>query len=126
QLNGIILKKIYAYYSASKQTKLVELNLSGNDLSGQIDDLITILKDPAIPLERLHLTNTKMHPKELVLLIETITNHPDLHTISIPDCGYKTFEIFNKKESFAKDGDKSSAAIAKMLGNNKGLRSFAL
>lgn len=126
QQNGIILKKIYQYYSASKDIKLIELNLSGNDLSGQIDDLITILKNPEISLEKLHLTNTKMHPKELVLLIETITNHLSLHTVSIPDCGYKTYELFNKKESYPKDGDKSSAAIAKMLENNNVLRSFAL
>ena len=90
--NGIILKKIRHYYTNgnrdSSRPPLLELNLSRNNLTGYVADLIALISDPDSQLQTLHLSGATMPPAEATALANAIAKHPLLRELSIPGCGY--------------------------------------
>lgn len=121
--NAIIIKKITAHYYGGTQSPatgpLLELNLSENNLTGCIPDLITLISNPDSKLETLHLSGVKMMPQEMHLLVKAIQEHQTLRDVSI-----YAWELRDEKRR--SEYKFNPVAIEEMLRINKNLRCINL
>lgn len=115
---GLILQKLRQYYENFDSTKLLALNLSDNNLSGQIKELIGLIANPH--LETLNLSDIVLLPGELSLLADAIAIHPTLREVSLPGTEYDS-EFDTREISRV-----ATPALARMLTRNQILQVFNL
>lgn len=121
QHQGVILDRLTQHYQSKNDVNLLlSLDLSHNNLKGQVDKLIALL-EVCQQLSELKLAHVKFKPGELTQLTKALVKHPQLKELALcvePETSYK------KSDQSLLELDIKQ--LAEFVSNSKTIKSLSL